>query len=143
MIFVNRETKAARLEICKACKHFKPETSSCGTIRLLSPLGDKVKKGKGFVRLCGCVMQAKVAFKTAKCPIDKWSQEIDKELLKELAELVEMAERNGRLTGTEARGLVDLFNKTFKADKKYTSCGPCMREIIKEAKQALKEAENS
>ncbi len=48
----SEELAAYRLEICKACDWFRPNTQKC--------------------RKCGCFMNLKTNLEQAKCPIDKW-----------------------------------------------------------------------
>ena len=141
MIFVNNRTREKRMDICKACEHYKPDTRTCGTFRGINPKGDKVKKGKGYVTLCGCVMPVKSSFKTFGCPLGKWKREVDKKALQELNELLAPAEKTGRMAKEEAEQLIDVFNKHFKTNHKYSSCGSCMRTIVKEIRQAIKEGE--
>jgi hypothetical protein len=56
---VSAETRAERLEICKACAYVKGEGSQ---IRCMHPK-------------CGCFMAIKAGFKKAKCPVGKWQSE--------------------------------------------------------------------
>jgi hypothetical protein len=46
------EIVETRLEICRACEHFKPRVQQCGK--------------------CGCFMTLKTTLKKARCPVGKW-----------------------------------------------------------------------
>ena len=48
----DREKIEKRLEICRACDHFKPAVQQCSK--------------------CGCFMQLKTTLHRAKCPVGKW-----------------------------------------------------------------------
>lgn len=50
--FVTEEEKAARRQVCDQCVYLRKATNQC--------------------RLCGCLVAAKVMFKTAKCPAGRW-----------------------------------------------------------------------
>ena len=73
-----------RLNICKACKHFKVETQSCGTIILgdkLSPedlaeaeANNEITHYRKKLRLCGCFMPVKTKYSLFRCPINKWGR---------------------------------------------------------------------
>jgi hypothetical protein len=49
-----RENARRRLDICKSCEFYKPETSQCSE--------------------CGCFMPMKVTFANMICPLHKWSE---------------------------------------------------------------------
>lgn len=54
-----------RMEVCRACPHFRRPLGTCGT-----PVwGETTASG---AELCGCVMAVKTKLKRSKCPIDKW-----------------------------------------------------------------------
>lgn len=53
---VSEETKNARLEICKSCEFFNESLYQC--------------------KQCGCFLNIKASWATEKCPLDKWSAEI-------------------------------------------------------------------
>lgn len=52
---VQPEVAKARLDICKACEHFKERTGQC--------------------KLCNCFMKVKTTLRSASCPIKKWTNE--------------------------------------------------------------------
>jgi hypothetical protein len=47
-----KEEREKRLEICRKCEHFKPDSSRCG--------------------VCGCFMKIKTALAVADCPKSYW-----------------------------------------------------------------------
>ncbi len=51
-IFVSTEEKESRYQICESCEFFELSSQRC--------------------RKCGCYLQKKVQFTSAKCPISKW-----------------------------------------------------------------------
>jgi hypothetical protein len=50
--YSSEEEQNNRINICNSCEFFFKPTKQC--------------------KKCGCVMTAKVALKSAKCPINKW-----------------------------------------------------------------------
>lgn len=51
-VFVSKEVREKRYEICKKCEHFIKSFKGCGE--------------------CGCLIPAKIQFIVNKCPIGKW-----------------------------------------------------------------------
>jgi hypothetical protein len=49
---VTSEEQQARLDICKSCEFYIPEQDRCGK--------------------CGCYLKSKSAWKSGKCPVEKW-----------------------------------------------------------------------
>lgn len=137
MIFVNNKVREERMAICRACKHYKSVTNSCGTLLL----GEEVPYKRGKAKLCGCVMPLKTQFKTSSCPIKKWTSTVDTKALESIREIVENIEKRGKVSAEEGKLLIDVYNKTFETNKdvdKAMGCGGCMREIIKEFREVLK-----
>lgn len=137
MIFTTQREREQRMAICKACKHFQSTTNSCGTLIV----GNTITKGKKKVHLCGCVMPIKTQFKTSSCPIGSWQSTVDTQSLEEIKEILEKADREKRITGQDGVALVKTYNKIFGTKKDVNnamSCGNCMREIIKEFKEIIK-----
>lgn len=138
MIFSPRKEREERMSICRSCEYYKEETRSCGTLIMGDDLGELVDVGKKRkVRLCGCIMPLKTKFKIASCPLKKWGSELSKEDLKELKELFGRIEGD-RMKTEDATKLVQAYNKTFGANKQVTSCGACLRDLVKEIKETLK-----
>ena len=52
MIFLDKQAKRERLDICKACEHFQKKYRRC--------------------KKCGCIIEAKAGLYHARCPIGKW-----------------------------------------------------------------------
>ncbi len=127
MIWSTRQERTERLDICKACEHYKEETRSCGTL-LTGDLVDVGKKRK--VRTCGCVMPLKVKFKLSSCPLNKWQPSA--KASKELRELFEKYKNEGRIPTEVVQEITNLYNETFEANKKVTNCGACFRDLMKE-----------
>ncbi len=51
-IFTTEELETRRLEICRACDRFDSEQKRC--------------------KECGCYMEHKVSYNSAKCPLNYW-----------------------------------------------------------------------
>ena len=51
-VFVSKEVKEQRYNICKKCDHFLKPFKGCDQ--------------------CGCFIPAKIQFAVNKCPVDKW-----------------------------------------------------------------------
>ena len=51
---VPKNVQEQRLDLCKACKHFKPQIAQCS--------------------ICKCIMPLKVKLKDSWCPIGYWIQ---------------------------------------------------------------------
>jgi hypothetical protein len=86
-------------------------------------------------------MPIKTQFKTSSCPIGSWQSTVDTQSLEEIKEILEKADREKRITGQDGVALVKTYNKIFGTKKDVNnamSCGNCMREIIKEFKEIIK-----
>ena len=65
-VIVPQEIAEKRWEICKGCPYLKYDETNPDT-----------NKKDGRCTECGCFMNIKVHYATAKCPIGKWSQDCD------------------------------------------------------------------
>lgn len=116
MLFVTGQERNRRLEICRACKYFKPATQSCGTI--LRP--NTLRNG---VYLCGCHMPTKTRFKAAGCGAGKWEPHINEADRQAMESVVTM---KGQLTPEQTKEIVDTYNRITGSNERYTSCGSCL-----------------
>ena len=119
MLFVTGQERARRLEICKACKYFKEDTQSCGTI--LRP-----RTLKNGVYLCGCHMPTKTRFKVAKCGAGKWEEQITHEELEQIRKVVDL---KGTISAEQIRELIATYNSVTGSNEKPTTCTACLRQI--------------
>ena len=140
MIFIDRKTREERMIICKGCEYYNETTRSCGTLVLGDDLGElvKVKGKKRKVRLCGCVIPVKTKFKTASCPLKKWTSKVDADALKDLQKLVKIADQYRRFSNEELKQFYKAYNQTFGASKELSSCSSCVRQMVQEAREAIK-----
>ena len=139
MIFSPRKEREERLSICRSCEYYKEETRSCGTLIMGDELPELVDVGKKRkVRLCGCIMPLKTKLKTASCPLKKWESNLSREDLKSLKEAYSKIEGDV-IKAKDAEELVKVYNKAFGANKQITSCGKCLRDLVKEVKEAIKQ----
>lgn len=127
MLFVSGQERSRRLAICEACKYFKQETKSCGTI--LRP-----RTLRNGVYLCGCHMPTKTRFKAASCGAGKWEEQITQEELDQLKKMVEM---QGTITSDQIREMIDTYNSVTGANEKYTTCTACLRQIQQKMRQMV------
>jgi len=127
MLFVNQETRAERLTICKACPHYVASTRTCGPILK----GKKVKK----VQLCGCVMPVKAQFKMAACPLGKWQGTLTPMEAHEIAEFLGGLGNN--ITAEQNAKLAAYYSKATGASASATTCSSCLRDRIREIKNLL------
>lgn len=133
-IFVKSSEQVRRMNICRKCPYYKPDTRSCGTLIA----GDYINVGKKRrVKLCGCIMPLKSKFKVSSCPLKKWGNEINKSDLDELKKMYGKIE-HGRISTDDAKKLVDSYNKTFGANRQFTTCGSCLKQLAKEIEETLK-----
>ena len=119
MLFVTGQERARRLEICQACKYFKEDTKSCGTI--LRP-----RTLKNGVYLCGCHMPTKTRFKVAKCGAGKWEEQITHEELEQIRKVVDL---KGTISAEQIRELIATYNSVTGSNEKPTTCTACLRQI--------------
>ena len=128
------------MSICKGCEHYNETTRSCGTLVLGDDLGElvSVKGKKRKVRLCGCVMPMKTKFKTASCPLKKWVSKVDADAIKDLQKLVEIADKYQRFSNEELKQFYKAYNQTFEAGKQLSSCTSCVKQMVQEAREAIK-----
>lgn len=137
-IIVTKTEREERKSICSKCEFYKPETDSCGTLRLLNPKGDLVTYNGLEYRLCGCVMSAKTIFKTFGCPVGKWGRLVEERDLEKLQELIAQIEKN-RVKTSVMNEIIAEYNKVFGTNLKPTTCGSCAKQIVKEIRTAIAE----
>lgn len=135
-MFVSDEEKNRRLEICGNCKHFGSYRQGfCGK----PVIGNKVKKGRGEVRLCGCYMPAKVTLKWARCPLGKWKSEVDEKFIKEAEDFLEKYDRDPSRVNN--REFYNVFN-AIRGGKAVKDCLPCIKDDIKKLRKVVKQYRN-
>lgn len=127
MLFVTGQERARRLEICQACKYFKEDTKSCGTI--LRP-----RTLKNGVYLCGCHMPTKTRFKVAKCGAGKWDEQITAEELEQMRKVVEL---KGTISTKQIAELTETYNSVTGSNERVTTCSACLRQMQEKLRRIL------
>jgi hypothetical protein len=88
-------------------------------------------------------MKIKGAIAFTRCPIDKWGRERDltsdqlsilKRLLKQIG--------GDKVKHEQNVGLTNLYNEIFGMNKKVSSCGTCVKQLINDLKEVLKSYED-
>ena len=72
-----RDLDLKRIAICKKCKLYKVDGifgPVCNSGLYLNPKTDETSRTKkiGFIKGCGCNLNAKTRVPEAKCTVDKW-----------------------------------------------------------------------
>ena len=145
MIFVNQNTRAERLAICHKCQFYQESTRSCGTFLPKKIMrgeftGDVVQYRRREITLCGCDMNQKTKFKTAKCPANKWKSAVAPEDIEQLQRAIDAVEGKHRIENKEVDEIVQAYNQAFSAKRTIKRCGTCMKDLITEAKEAIRNA---
>jgi len=119
----SNRTYNERMSICKACKHFRKSVSQC--------------------KKCGCFMKIKGAIAFTRCPIDKWGRERDL-TSDQLSILERLLKQIGgdKVKHEQNVGLTNLYNEIFGMNKKVSSCGTCVKQLINDLKEVLKSYED-
>ena len=117
----------SRMDICKRCKFFVPETQTCGKAAWKGA-GQKVKfRGKEQI-LCGCVMPIKSKIPWSKCPLGKWGvsgQVGDPETLDLIVAKAEELIRMKSSNATWRNSVKELYGELLGEVVK-TNCTPCI-----------------
>lgn len=137
MFLVSHQKRENRYRICKECEHFVATTKSCGTLGF----GSEVQHNGETRKLCGCVMPIKVRLKVCSCPLDKWFSEITDQLVQQIRTLIDGME-DDRITGYENQKLTELWNQAAGRNRTISNCKSCVRGMIEDLKNVLKEADN-
>ena len=90
--------------------------------------------------MCGCDMNQKTKFKTAKCPANKWKSEVKLIDIERLKAAIDAVEGKRLVQNTEVEGIVQAYNQAFQAKRTIKRCGTCMNDLITEAKEAIRNA---
>jgi len=110
------------------------KTRSCGTLLK----GEEIIYKGAPVKLCGCIMPIKAHLKASSCPINTWTSLISQKDLKQLK--TTLGEMSGnRITKEQNIILTELHNKIAGRNNRVSSCGPCVKEMVKELKTILEQ----
>ena len=87
-------------------------------------------------------MKVKAAIAFTRCPIGKWERENDltPDQLSILKRLVNQI-GSDKVNHDENVGITNLYNEIFGMNKKVSSCGSCVRQIVNDLKEVLKSYE--
>tara|TARA_R110000868_G_scaffold172303_1_gene408206 strand:- start:909 stop:1172 length:264 start_codon:yes stop_codon:yes gene_type:complete len=87
-------------------------------------------------------MKVKAAIAFTRCPIGKWERENDltPDQLSILKRLVNQIGAD-KVNHDENVGITNLYNEIFGMNKKVSSCGSCVRQIVNDLKEVLKSYE--
>ena len=87
-------------------------------------------------------MKVKAAIAFTRCPIGKWERENDltPDQLSILKRLVNQIGAD-KVNHDENVGITNLYNEIFGMNKKVSSCGTCVRQIVNDLKEVLKSYE--
>jgi hypothetical protein len=147
MLRIPNEVYQHRMQICYACKYYKPLTKSCGTLfkgdvideeelQMLIDAGDVMienANGKKKARTCGCVMPFKARLYFASCSVGKWKGMLhfgDKH--QDFIAFVRSLPDAGKVTNEQIEQMYEWMDKIIKV--KHTRCAKCIRNIIQELK---------
>ncbi len=123
-----------RLDTCKACKFFKPQTGSCGTLIL----GDTVTHYRNKIKLCGCVMKWKAKYRLSSCPAGKWQPvNVSTDEIKSIEKFIRSIENKASITHDENKQLFEYFNKITGYREKVTTCAPCVKSVLEDMKKEI------
>ena len=88
-------------------------------------------------------MKVKAAIAFTRCPIGKWERENDltPDQLSILKRLVNQIGAD-KVNHDENVGITNLYNEIFGMNKKVSSCGTCVRQIVNDLKEVLKSYED-
>tara|TARA_R110002153_G_scaffold257956_3_gene417257 strand:- start:1718 stop:2131 length:414 start_codon:yes stop_codon:yes gene_type:complete len=136
-MFAPYDVQNDRFNTCRKCKFFKKKTNTCGT----PIIGNKVKYNKKEYKLCGCFMDIKSRLRYARCPLNKWKDNI-KLSLAEYTELKELLSHSiDKVTREQNRDLAILHRKYFNSDAKPSSCAPCVLGHINDLHKVIDQYE--
>ena len=87
-------------------------------------------------------MKVKAAIAFTRCPVGKWERENDitPDQLSILTRLVNQI-GSDKVKHEENVGITNLYNEIFGMNKKVSSCGSCVRQIVNDLKEVLKSYE--
>ena len=87
-------------------------------------------------------MKVKAAIAFTRCPVGKWERENDltPDQLSILRRLVNQI-GSDKVNHDENVGITNLYNEIFGMNKKVSSCGSCVRQIVNDLKEVLKSYE--
>jgi hypothetical protein len=87
-------------------------------------------------------MKVKAAIAFTRCPIGKWERENDltPDQLSILNRLMDQIGAD-KVNHDENVGITNLYNEIFGMNKKVSSCGSCVRQIVNDLKEVLKSYE--
>ena len=88
-------------------------------------------------------MKVKAAIAFTRCPIGKWERENDltPDQLSILNRLMDQIGAD-KVNHDENVGITNLYNEIFGMNKKVSSCGTCVRQIVNDLKEVLKSYED-
>lgn len=141
-ILVTPEERNKRAALCNSCEFYKPDTRTCGTFRLINPLGDLVIHEGRDVRLCGCIMPVKWNFSSTSCPLGRWDKLIDDETLEEIKRVVQEYSGKPSILKDDMKKIVDTYNVANSSKQAYTECGSCIKELLDEMAKLVEVTKN-
>jgi hypothetical protein len=150
-IIAPQSVQATRLEICHSCKFYNETTKSCGTLILGANVENDELTATHYrkkIKLCGCVVRAKVKLSISKCPAEKWGRHTSKqgavpltdEQIKNLAEFMKSLEGKNTIFNEERVNLFKWANKVSSTYVEASTCGTCVAEVIAALNRIVKEA---
>lgn len=149
--------KNLRYKMCRACKFYKPITDSCGTFRLLNPLGQKLTKDeieeidkdntityyRKKTRLCGCICDIKTKVPFEYCPIGKWaSYQLTEQQLVELKAFLQTFPKTGQISRDYITQLYDWASIASGEKQKVKNCAECIKGVLREFNRQLNLMDN-
>jgi len=134
MLLTTPEERNRRLDICKSCEHYEPMTKSCGTLGV----GKTLKRGRGKVKLCGCIMPLKTKFKMSGCPLKKWNPVHSQKQLDEWETIINGM--RGVATAEQQRWLSDTLMEISGVRRTAGNCPPCLANMVDEVKRYIRQS---
>ena len=130
-----------RLEICKKCKWFNHQWSTCGTPLIggtVMPEENEVTYYKEKIKLCGCFMHHKVKYRFTSCPARKWNAlDWSETEIQKLDEFIQRINGAHKITQEDTALLYYWLGKVTKKHEKPSQCASCIRDLISEFRRQL------
>jgi hypothetical protein len=141
-MMINNSDFEERIRICKACPIFNEKYKTCGPpTNAINPFKKPTTLDGITFKPCGCPIDHLASYEVTSCPAKKWPTINQQDWQQPTLEEIRAIRKRGIVQSGEMSHLFKLRKEYLgiKDNKSFTTCTPCMNELLDRLERHLVE----
>jgi len=141
-MMINTSDYEQRINICKECPVFNERYKTCGPpVNAINPFKKPHTLDGVVFKPCGCPVDHLASYAVTTCPAKRWPTITKQDWQMPTLEQIRAIRKRGTVVSGEMEHLFKLRREYLgiKDNKSFTSCTPCMNELLNTLEKHLME----